>query len=112
MRVDGTGYTLYCGDCLDVLPTLGPVDAVVTDPPYNVGIDYGQFTDDRKSKDEFIKWVNDWFAACRQISQTVLITTGQARLPDYALIEPWKWLLCWWKRRRGMESRFWWGGMH
>ena len=24
------------GDCLDVLPTLGPVDAVVTDPPYGL----------------------------------------------------------------------------
>lgn len=26
--------TLYCGDCLDILPTLVGVDAVVTDPPY------------------------------------------------------------------------------
>ena len=26
--------TLYCADCLEVLPTLGKVDAVVTDPPY------------------------------------------------------------------------------
>lgn len=26
--------TLYCGDCLDILPTLGKVDAVITDPPY------------------------------------------------------------------------------
>lgn len=26
--------TLYLGDCLDLLPTLGKVDAVVTDPPY------------------------------------------------------------------------------
>jgi site-specific DNA-methyltransferase (adenine-specific) len=26
--------TLYLGDCRDVLPTLGKVDAVVTDPPY------------------------------------------------------------------------------
>lgn len=26
--------TLYLGDCRDILPTLGPVDAVVTDPPY------------------------------------------------------------------------------
>ncbi len=25
---------LACGDCLEILPTLGPVDAVVTDPPY------------------------------------------------------------------------------
>jgi DNA modification methylase len=34
------GVTLYQGDCRDILPTLGPVDAVVTDPPY--GIDYGR----------------------------------------------------------------------
>lgn len=29
--------TLYLGDCRDVLPTLGRVDAVVTDPPYGIG---------------------------------------------------------------------------
>jgi site-specific DNA-methyltransferase (adenine-specific) len=28
--------TLYCGDCLEILPTLGKVDAVVTDPPYGM----------------------------------------------------------------------------
>jgi site-specific DNA-methyltransferase (adenine-specific)/modification methylase len=28
---------LYCGDCLEILPTLSPVDAVVTDPPYGIG---------------------------------------------------------------------------
>jgi DNA modification methylase len=28
--------TLYLGDCRDILPTLGKVDAVITDPPYNV----------------------------------------------------------------------------
>ena len=26
--------TLYCGDCMDILPALGKVDAVITDPPY------------------------------------------------------------------------------
>ena len=31
------GITLYLGDCRDVLPTLGKVDAVVTDPPFGVG---------------------------------------------------------------------------
>lgn len=30
--------TLYLGDCRDVLPTLPKVDAVVTDPPYGIGI--------------------------------------------------------------------------
>jgi len=29
---------LILGDCRDILPTLGPVDAVVTDPPYGIGI--------------------------------------------------------------------------
>lgn len=28
--------TLYLGDCRDVLPALGRVDAVVTDPPYGI----------------------------------------------------------------------------
>ena len=40
MRVEKIGdATLYLGDCLEILPTLGKVDAVVTDPPY--GIDGG-----------------------------------------------------------------------
>lgn len=35
MRVEQIGdATLYLGDCLEILPTLGKVDAVVTDPPY------------------------------------------------------------------------------
>jgi len=34
------GATLYLGDCIDILPTLGKVDAVVTDPPYGI-FDYG-----------------------------------------------------------------------
>lgn len=28
---------LYLGDCLEVLPLLTPVDAVITDPPYGIG---------------------------------------------------------------------------
>ena len=30
--------TLYLGDCRDILPTLGKVDAVVTDPPYGFSV--------------------------------------------------------------------------
>lgn len=33
--------TLYLGDCRDILPTLGKVCAVVTDPPYGIGADKG-----------------------------------------------------------------------
>ena len=38
MQIEKIGdATLYCGDCLEILPTLGEVDAVVTDPPYGIG---------------------------------------------------------------------------
>jgi DNA modification methylase len=34
--------TLYEGDCLDIMPTLGKVDAVVTSPPYDNLRTYGE----------------------------------------------------------------------
>ncbi len=47
MRVEqlADGVTLYNADCRDVLPTLGRVDAVVTDPPYGMKLntDYSGF---------------------------------------------------------------------
>jgi DNA modification methylase len=37
MRIEHIGdATLYLGDCREILPTLGKVDAVVTDPPYGM----------------------------------------------------------------------------
>jgi DNA modification methylase len=37
--LDNGNIRLYCGDCLEILPTLekGSVEAVVTDPPYGLG---------------------------------------------------------------------------
>jgi len=40
MRIETIGNaTLYLGDCRAILPTLPKVDAVITDPPYGLGID-------------------------------------------------------------------------
>ena len=40
MRIETIGdATLYLGDSREILPTLGRVDAVVTDPPYGIGAD-------------------------------------------------------------------------
>ena len=39
-RVEVIGQAeLYLGDCMEIMPTLGKVDAVVTDPPYGIGAD-------------------------------------------------------------------------
>jgi len=38
-RIETIGdATLYLGDCREILPTLGKVDAVVTDPPYGTNV--------------------------------------------------------------------------
>lgn len=38
MRVEHIGLaTLYLGDCADILPSLEPVDVLLTDPPYGIG---------------------------------------------------------------------------
>jgi site-specific DNA-methyltransferase (adenine-specific)/modification methylase len=59
--------TLYQGDCREILPTLGKVDAVVTDPPYGIG--FGNFNrTNRDSQGRAIKankyknsdWDNDF----------------------------------------------------
>ena len=49
--------TLYLGDCAEILPTLQPVDAVVTDPPY--GINHAR--DRNSQKDGWVDYpANGW----------------------------------------------------
>lgn len=45
-RIETIGdATLYLGDCSEIMPTLGKVDAVVADPPYGVGFKYATHDD-------------------------------------------------------------------
>ncbi len=46
--------TLYLGDCLEILPTLGTVDAVVTDPPYGVDFSYDTYVDCSSNHQDFV----------------------------------------------------------
>ncbi len=48
-RVIGNA-TLYLGDCLEILPTLPKVDAVITDPPYGEKTHQGARTDSGETK--------------------------------------------------------------
>lgn len=81
--------TLYHGDCREVLPTLGLVDAIITDPPYSSGgmyradratatvskyqishettRSYGAFSGDNRDQRSFEKWVDDWASMCLKL---------------------------------------------
>jgi site-specific DNA-methyltransferase (adenine-specific) len=69
----GNLATLYLGDCREILPTLGKVDAVVTDPPYGNGTEYGIFQDTELAVQELIGVVLPWAA---ENAKRALITSG------------------------------------
>jgi site-specific DNA-methyltransferase (adenine-specific) len=51
------GQRLILGDCLDVMPLLGKVDAVVTDPPYGIGFKYNTHQDTPEGYGEWLQSV-------------------------------------------------------
>ena len=52
-RIEKIGNaTLYLGDCMDILPTLPKVDAVITDPPYSERCHAGHDAGAAKARDE------------------------------------------------------------
>jgi site-specific DNA-methyltransferase (adenine-specific) len=53
--------TLYRGDCIDVLPTLTGVDAVVTDPPYGISLDTAASGNQHRQQFARIAGDNDLF---------------------------------------------------
>ena len=54
--------TIYHGDCLEILPQLSKVDLIVTDPPYNLGKDYGPEVNDSRDPVEYWQWFHDVFS--------------------------------------------------
>lgn len=89
---------LYCGDCLELLPELEPgsVDAVVTDPPYNVGCKYVN-DDDCKTREDYEAWCSQWFTECRRISKRTILFPGHGNLFMWGRIEYPKGVGCWYK---------------
>jgi len=74
------------------------VDLVLTDPPYNVGLDYGDKVDDERT--DYGEWVESWFSECKRVSKILLVTPGVANVTLYP--KP-LWMGCWFKH--GSPSR-------
>ena len=54
-------FRFYRGDCLEILDTFadGSIDAIVTSPPYNLGIRYRTY-DDTMPRQQYLEWTAEW----------------------------------------------------
>jgi len=62
-------WTLLNQDVMDGLQSVidhhGPARLIFTDPPYNIGVEYGDHHDDSLSDSEFVAWCHEWIGLCR-----------------------------------------------
>jgi len=62
------GITIYHGDCIEILPSVGPVDMIAVDPPYGGAIDE-DWDKQWRNDEEFLTWIearsSEWHAALR-----------------------------------------------
>src|SRR5690242_10478465 len=61
----------FHGDAIETLNSLGAasIDAIVTSPPYNLGIRYRSY-DDGRPRSEYLEWTAEWIRAARRTLAT------------------------------------------
>ena len=65
---DHGGIIIYHADNRDVLPHLARAAAIVTDPPYNVGKDYGTHNDSM-TPEQYAEWCKEIMSLCLPLSE-------------------------------------------
>ena len=87
--------TIYCGDCRDILPMLGPVDLVLTDPPFNAG---KEFENDSLSQLEFRAFCNELTLKLFRLKPTnIIVEVGKNDLimrEELSRYFPYKYSIC------------------
>jgi site-specific DNA-methyltransferase (adenine-specific) len=63
-----TKFVIGHGDCIDGMTQMkaASVDVVVTSPPYNLGINYGAY-DDNKPQSEYLTWCLEWASEIKRV---------------------------------------------
>jgi DNA modification methylase len=102
-------HRLICGDCTDkavVERVMGQdkIEICLTDPPYNVGRSYTGETNDNRSDYEL--WSRNWFSVAKEYTSNIAFSCGLHNVVMWASIEPWKWMLCWYKQNAMLGSPF------
>jgi len=95
--------TLYCGDCMDILPTLDRVDAVITDPPYGLA---DRWTGGTWGADPMYADAKRWDIALPQSLIDFIISKGDSAIVwggNYYVMQPSR---CWlsWRKTSRMET--------
>jgi len=74
-------HNLIVGDCIEVMKSFpeNSIDLIVTDPPYNVGLNYGSYSNDRKKKNDYFAECKAWLKECAKL----LKSTGSLYLISY-----------------------------
>jgi len=103
MRVETIGNaTLYLGDCREILPTLGKVDAVVTDPPYGMGFKYESHDD---APYLWFDLMNQVVPRCKAAARFVVMPSCQVkRLGWWYENHAPEWVIAWHKGSPGHVS--------
>lgn len=83
--------TLWLGDCRDVLPLIGRVDAVVTDPPYGIGFKYATHVDSREEYPAFIWPIIEAAERLVRPGGPVFVWQAQEWMPRFAELFPRPW---------------------
>jgi len=102
-------HRLICGDCTDHTINMRlmeeKADLLMTDPPYNVGIEYGSGSSDSKTIEQNETFILRWFGEYKDVPVKV-ITPGagyyMGTLRSWLTLFPPRWL-CLWLRRNSMS---------
>jgi len=102
-------HRLVCGDCTDravVDKVMGGerAELLLTDPPYNLGFDYGKNVDDRKITQDYKEFLQAFFSVWSDVSDKQIITPGKQNLNlwlDTDFID----VGCWYKKNAMSGSK-------
>jgi site-specific DNA-methyltransferase (adenine-specific) len=102
---------IHLGSCLDILPKLprDSVDLIFTDPPYNIGVDYGVNHNDKKERNVYLDELDKVFSHCHDLLKytgSIVVVQGdeyaaqtKLLLDDYFFFRQW----CIWHYTFGVQ---------